>query len=132
MADSVASQTIWQDGSFALMKFTNISDGTGESAVAKVDVSALSPACAQVRIRRIWYIMYGMAVRILWDATTDVVALLLPADGCGVLDFRDVRGSLTMLVQALLATFYSLLLVIPLAIPIQSYLNWKKSVKDNP
>ena len=92
MADSVASQTISQDGSFALMKFTNISDGTGESAVVKVDVSALSPACAQVRIRRIWYIMYGMAVRILWDATTDVVALLLPADGCGVLDFRDVRG----------------------------------------
>ena len=37
MADTVASQTI-QDGSkTAVLKFTNISDGTGESAVIKVD-----------------------------------------------------------------------------------------------
>ena len=42
MADAVTSQTI-QDGERNLvMKFTNVSDGTGESAVAKVDVSALS------------------------------------------------------------------------------------------
>ncbi len=36
MADAVASQTI-QDGlKTAVLKFTNISDGTGESAVAKL------------------------------------------------------------------------------------------------
>ena len=92
MADSVASQTIWQDGSFALMKFTNVSDGVGESAVAKVDVSALSPACALVKIRRIWYSTYVMGVRLLWDATSDVVIITLPANGAGCLDFRDVAS----------------------------------------
>lgn len=95
MADSVASQTIWQDTSFALMKFTNVSDGTGESAVAKVDVSALSPACAKVKIRRIWYSTFGMGVRLLWEATTDVVIITLPQDDAGELDFRDVGGGLT-------------------------------------
>ncbi len=41
MADTVASQTILDGPTHAVMKFTNISDGTGESAVTKVDVSAL-------------------------------------------------------------------------------------------
>ena len=42
MADAVASQTILDGPKEVVMKFTNISDGTGESAVTKVDVSALS------------------------------------------------------------------------------------------
>ena len=42
MADTVTSQTIQDDERQAVLKFTNVSDGTGESAVKKVDVSALS------------------------------------------------------------------------------------------
>ena len=42
MADAVTSQTIQDGVKNVVMKFTNISDGSGESAVAKVDVSALS------------------------------------------------------------------------------------------
>jgi len=42
MADAVTSQTIIDGSSKAVLKFTNVSDGTGESAVTKVDVSALS------------------------------------------------------------------------------------------
>ena len=41
MADTVTSQTIQDDNRKAVLKFTNISDGTGESAVTKIDVSAL-------------------------------------------------------------------------------------------
>ena len=41
MADAVTSQTIQDGDRIAVMKFTNISDGSGESAVTKVDVSAL-------------------------------------------------------------------------------------------
>ena len=41
MADAVTSQTIQDDNRKAVLKFTNISDGTGESAVTKIDVSAL-------------------------------------------------------------------------------------------
>ena len=42
MADAVASQTIVDDNRRAVIKLTNISDGTGESAVTKVDVSGLA------------------------------------------------------------------------------------------
>ena len=41
MADAVTSQTIQDGARKAVLKFTNASDGTGESAVKKVDVSAL-------------------------------------------------------------------------------------------
>jgi hypothetical protein len=43
MADAVATQTIQEDGKTAIFRFTNVSDGTGESAVNKIDVSGLSP-----------------------------------------------------------------------------------------
>ena len=76
MADAVATQTI-QDGSrSAVFKFTNVSDGTGESAVVKIDVSTLSAdpvtgkACTSVEIEKIWYSTIGMGVQILFDATT--------------------------------------------------------------
>ena len=39
MADAVTTQTIIDGERNCVMKFTNVSDGTGESAVAKVDVS---------------------------------------------------------------------------------------------
>ena len=41
MADAVASQTILDGERLAVLRFTNVSDGTGESNVAKVDVSAI-------------------------------------------------------------------------------------------
>ena len=41
MADAVTSQTLEDGPTHVAMKFTNVSDGTGESAVTKVDVSAL-------------------------------------------------------------------------------------------
>ena len=42
MADAVTSQTLVDGHQTAVLKFTNISDGSGESAVKKVDVSALA------------------------------------------------------------------------------------------
>ena len=41
MADAVASQTIVEGPNKVVMKFTNISDGTGESAVTKVDITTI-------------------------------------------------------------------------------------------
>ena len=42
MADVVTSQTIDTVGVKTVMKFTNISDGSGETLVTKMDVSALN------------------------------------------------------------------------------------------
>ena len=76
MADAVTSQTLIDGPTQAVMKFTNISDGSGESAVKKVDVSALATntngdACTEVTIERIWWQCIGMKVQILFDASSD-------------------------------------------------------------
>ena len=60
------------------MAFTCHSDGTGEAAVTKVDVSALSPAPDEVVIERIVAsTSANMGVEILWDADTDVTAWII-------------------------------------------------------
>lgn len=92
MADAVASQTLVDGLRNVVMKFTNVSDGTGESAVLKVDVSALSGSPATVKIKKVHFSTSGMAVRVLWDATTDVDAVLLAADQTGCLDFTCFGG----------------------------------------
>lgn len=90
MADAVSSQTIVDGARNVVMKFTNLSDGTGESGVTKVDVSALSGAPSAVRIDRIHYNVNGMVLTLLWDATTDVRIVELAGEG--VFDFRDFGG----------------------------------------
>jgi len=90
MADAVATQTILDGSRKTTMKFTNISDGTGESAVRKVDVSALSPAATDVKISRVIYDCAGMDVQLLWDATANVHAYTLSGDG--VIDFKPMGG----------------------------------------
>tara|TARA_R110000824_G_scaffold48359_6_gene136584 strand:+ start:688 stop:1095 length:408 start_codon:yes stop_codon:yes gene_type:complete len=97
MADAVTA-TIVQDGSRRVIIYcTNTSDGTGESAVTKVDVSALETsrnetACTGVRIEKITFTNVGMGVKLLWDATTDVIATELPADYSATLDYSDISG----------------------------------------
>jgi hypothetical protein len=78
------------------MKFTNVSDGTGESAVQKVDVSAFTAGekgatCTGVTINRIHFVNDGMKVQILWDASTDVEAYKL-LDTEGYYDFTSFGG----------------------------------------
>ena len=93
MAAAVTSQTIQDGDRVAVMKFTNISDGSGEAAVTKIDVSALQAesntgrACDGVTIQQIWYDCSGMTVDILWDASTDVICWTL--SGYGFYDFRQ-------------------------------------------
>ena len=88
MADTVTSQTIQDGERVAVLKFTNESDGTGESSVKKVDVSALTTnsageACTGVSIARIYWATRGMAVDIEFDASTNVLAIPLPSDSTG-------------------------------------------------
>ena len=88
MADTVTSQTIQDGERLAILKFTNESDGTGESSVKKVDVSALQAdskgrACSSVSISIIYWACRGMGVDIEFDASTNVLAICLPADSTG-------------------------------------------------
>lgn len=90
MADTVSSQTLKDGSKYTVMKFTNLSDGTGESAVTKVDVSALTPIASLMTIEEIWYNINGMVVTLLWDATSDVRIIDLSGDGH--MDLRDIGG----------------------------------------
>lgn len=90
MVDAVTSQTLFDGPRHTVMKFTSLSDGTGESAVLKVDVSALNGAPSGVKIERIHYCVQGMVLTMLWDATTDVRILDLAGDGC--FDFTKFGG----------------------------------------
>tara|TARA_R100001015_G_C4422827_1_gene22804 strand:- start:96 stop:500 length:405 start_codon:yes stop_codon:yes gene_type:complete len=97
MADAVTSQTLIDGPKHAVMKFTNISDGSGESAVTKVDVSALAAsvdgdACNEVVIERIWWQCIGMKVRILFDATSDAFCIELGENQSGNHDYSDFGG----------------------------------------
>tara|TARA_R110000787_G_scaffold107453_4_gene215361 strand:- start:7098 stop:7505 length:408 start_codon:yes stop_codon:yes gene_type:complete len=98
MADAVATQTIQDDGKTAIFRFTNVSDGNGESAVAKIDVSALvsdpmtNAACTGVTIQKIYYSTIGMGVKIFFNATTNVLAWQLNADWSDTLDLTDFSG----------------------------------------
>ena len=98
MADAVTSQTIQDGARNLIMKFTNVSDGSGESAVKKVDVSALSAdpmtgaTCTRVVISKIQFSTVGMSVKIEFDASTNVLAAHLPADYAVELDFTSFTG----------------------------------------
>jgi hypothetical protein len=97
MADAVASQTLFDGERVAIMKFTNISDGTGENKVLKVDVSALNPsaaggACDGVTITKIHASTHGLEVLMYWDATTDVVIQTIPQNTTYTLDYEKFGG----------------------------------------
>ena len=97
MADAVTSQTIIDGERNCVMKFTNVSDGTGESAVAKVDVSALASnsagtACSEVRVMRISHAIVGMSVQLFLDATSNVLLMELAESSNGHMDFKDFGG----------------------------------------
>jgi hypothetical protein len=92
MADAVATQILVDGPRNVVMKFTNVSDGTGESAVTKVDVSALQNAPIGVVIERIHFTSNGMQVNILWDADADVLAFSVAQDQTFTLDFNPFGG----------------------------------------
>lgn len=75
MADAVTTQTLFDDGGHIVVHMTNISDGTGEAAVTKVDISTFVGGAATTRcaVEKIAWSTVGMGFNLLWDATTDVV-----------------------------------------------------------
>ena len=82
----------------AVIQLTNLSDGTGESAVTKIDVSGLNSredgtACNGVFIDKIHHSIVGFTqVQMFWDATTNTIAIALAQNSNGHMDFSDFGG----------------------------------------
>ena len=91
MADAVAVRVVGQTQQHIVVHLTNASDGTGEAAVIKVDKSTLlapdGAEPASLDIDKVVWCCDGMQARLLWDHTTDDLALAL--SGSGSLDFRS-------------------------------------------
>jgi hypothetical protein len=97
MADAVTSQTLLDGERLAIMKFTNISDGTGETSVTKVNVSTLTASnsgktCTGVTVTKITSVCHGMEVRMYWDASTDVPFFLSTINTNYENDFSNFGG----------------------------------------
>jgi len=97
MADAVTSQTLIDGERLAIMKFTNISDGTGETAVTKVNVANLASsgsgkACTGVIVNKITSVCHGMDVRMYWDASTDVPFFMSTINTNYENDFSSIGG----------------------------------------
>ena len=97
MADAVTTQTIFDGDKKVIQKFTNISDGTGESEVKKVDVSALTTnghgqTCTSVTIEKIWWQCVGMKTRLFFDATSNAFIIELGENQSGYHDYSSFGG----------------------------------------
>ena len=97
MADAVTTQVLEDGERLYIAKFTDISDGTGESAVLKIDVSTLNPnafnlACNGLKLNKIWAQTDGMGLNILWDATTDVIVETVPQNIMYTADYSSFGG----------------------------------------
>tara|TARA_B100001113_G_C21017709_1_gene582146 strand:+ start:660 stop:1052 length:393 start_codon:yes stop_codon:yes gene_type:complete len=100
MADIVTVQTIADvAGVKHVAKMTNISDGTGESLVTKIDASAtqaMSEDATKV-LARIWYSINttnrNAGVELLWGGTTNGTMVVL--SGQGHWDLRTFGDGIT-------------------------------------
>jgi hypothetical protein len=82
-----------------VIQMTGLSDGTGETAVTKLNISELRTTSGSVPTRtaveRIEYNIYGKTVKLEWDrAPKELISLLNGAGGPsqGVLDWKKQGG----------------------------------------
>jgi hypothetical protein len=100
MADTVTTQTIADtSGVKYVIKLTNISDGSGEILIKKIDASEttfMSEDGARA-IARVYYSINASdkksGVELVWDGETNATALFL--SGQGFMDFRTDGNSFT-------------------------------------
>ena len=88
MADIVTSQVLTDTtGLKFVVKITNLSDGTGENLVRKVDASETTfmTEDGNRKIAKIWYSINTAnnksAVELIWDGATDSTAAILSGNG---------------------------------------------------
>ena len=103
MADTVTSQTIVDvTGTKTVMKFTNLSDGSGETLVTKMDASALTfmTEDATKKIAKVWWNVNtssgNAGVEVLWagSGTTSANATALFLSGQGYWDLQTSGNSI--------------------------------------
>ena len=95
MADTVSTQVISDtSGVKYVVKMTNISDGSGESLVKKIDASETTfmTEDGERKIAKIWWSVNAISkkacVELIWDGVTNATGLLMSGQG-----YWDLRTS---------------------------------------
>jgi len=85
MVDAVVVKTLFAGENRHIVQIFNVSDGTGEAAVIKVDKSVLIGPVglepSQLAIERMAWNISGMSVKIEWEHTTNDIAAILSGQG---------------------------------------------------
>ena len=99
MADIVSTQVLSDtSGVKYVAKMTNISDGSGESLVKKIDASATTfmTEDGERKIAKIWWSVNAISkkacVELLWDGVTNATGMLMSGQGYG--DLRTAGNSI--------------------------------------
>lgn len=99
MADTVSTQVLSDTtGVKYVVKMTNISDGSGESLVKKIDASTTTfmTENAERKIAKIWFSVNAISkkacVELVWDGVTNATGVLL--SGQGYWDLRTAGNSI--------------------------------------
>ena len=95
MADTVTVRTLTRGLRKMVVQMTGISDGTGETAVQKIDIASLFKAnnipVTYSRIDEIkWDVQGFSSVRLLWDHTADDIIAIM--SGRGAVSYEHVGG----------------------------------------
>lgn len=77
MADVVTSQVTVDGDRNYVITLTNLSDGTGEAAIKKVDIQTMHPIPTSLRLEKVEGDVAGMNVALLWGASSKVKFLEL-------------------------------------------------------
>ena len=100
MADTVSTQVLVNNARNLILKFTNESDGTGESGVTKVDATSATYANLSqapgihLKVMRVQYDVNNGSLRMQWDASA-AQDMLIVGQGVGNHDYT-FEGGLTV------------------------------------
>jgi hypothetical protein len=101
MADTVTDVVIFNGARHLVVRLTNVSDGTGESNVTKVDATSgangvivqgqtIAPG-TNLKVTKVDYNVAGMQLRMQWKGSSNQDFLVL-GPGADHLDFTDIGG----------------------------------------
>lgn len=91
MADTVSTQVLNDGERNLVVKLTSIGDGTGESAVTKINM--INHDCDRVSILELEYEIKGQDVQLLWEGTPNKMIAVLSGDtGANELCWKKVGG----------------------------------------
>lgn len=95
MADIAKTIEIIKTAGKSVFILSATSDGSGESAVTKVNISDLPGVPTRVRIREIQYSCEAISVGVYFDRTSAAVLVYLNGSGCIKEDIIDALNGLT-------------------------------------